>query len=210
MTLSLVGCEPDGKDRGGRAPADDATVPVVAWPDPVVDSIGLDPRSAYVERFWLPVLGPSATLLVRHLAERLERAPGGFDLDLDATARSLGLGGSGGRHSPFRRSILRCCRYGLARHTGPGALAVRRWVAPLTADQVRRLPADLRDAHRRWASSPQGLPADRLRVRGRLLALDLLAAGAEPGRVEAHLLGAGLHPAIAHECSSWAKRRLGR
>ncbi|MGH9299637.1 MAG: hypothetical protein ACRDZT_06945 [Acidimicrobiales bacterium] len=31
---------------------------VEAWPDPVVDEIGHDPRSSYVEIFWLPVLGP--------------------------------------------------------------------------------------------------------------------------------------------------------
>ncbi len=32
---------------------------VEAWPDPVIDQLGHDPRSAYVERFWLGVLGPS-------------------------------------------------------------------------------------------------------------------------------------------------------
>lgn len=30
------------------------------WPDEVIDALGHDPRSAYVERFWLGVLGPSA------------------------------------------------------------------------------------------------------------------------------------------------------
>lgn len=29
------------------------------WDDPVVDAIGHDPRSTYVERFWLALLGPS-------------------------------------------------------------------------------------------------------------------------------------------------------
>jgi len=32
-----------------------------AWEDPVVDALGHDPRSEYVERFWLPVLGPPST-----------------------------------------------------------------------------------------------------------------------------------------------------
>lgn len=35
------------------------TIAVEAWSDPVIDQLGHDPRSAYVERFWLPVLGPS-------------------------------------------------------------------------------------------------------------------------------------------------------
>ena len=33
--------------------------------DPVVDSLGFDPRSAYVEHFWLGVLGPSAIWAAR-------------------------------------------------------------------------------------------------------------------------------------------------
>lgn len=33
---------------------------VVPWNDPVCDQLGMDPRSAYVERFWLPLLGPTS------------------------------------------------------------------------------------------------------------------------------------------------------
>ncbi len=31
---------------------------IVAWTDPVIDTLGHDPRSWYVEQFWLPVIGP--------------------------------------------------------------------------------------------------------------------------------------------------------
>ena len=34
---------------------------IVRWADPVVDVVGHDLRSTYVERFWLPVLGPTTT-----------------------------------------------------------------------------------------------------------------------------------------------------
>src|ERR1700722_16066095 len=104
---------------------------VVAWIEPKIDALGIDARSHYVETFWLPVLGPSATWLLRRIADGLDRSPDGFELDLEETARALRLGGRGGRHSPFRRAILRCTRYGLARHAGKGVLAVRRTVAPL-------------------------------------------------------------------------------
>ncbi len=36
-----------------------ASLHIRPWPDPVIDRLGHDPRSAYVERFWLGVLGPS-------------------------------------------------------------------------------------------------------------------------------------------------------
>jgi len=34
------------------------TITVKPWHDPVVDVLGHDPRSRYVETFWLPALGP--------------------------------------------------------------------------------------------------------------------------------------------------------
>jgi hypothetical protein len=34
------------------------TLRVLPWPDPVIDQVGYDPRSRYVERFWLGILGP--------------------------------------------------------------------------------------------------------------------------------------------------------
>ena len=55
---------------------------VEAWPDPVIDELGHDPRSAYVERFWLGVLGPSTVWLLRRLADQFDRQPDGFELDL--------------------------------------------------------------------------------------------------------------------------------
>ena len=53
---------------------------VKPWPDPVLDVLGHDPRSWYAETFWLPTLGPTALLLMRHLADRFERTPEGVEL----------------------------------------------------------------------------------------------------------------------------------
>jgi hypothetical protein len=41
---------------------------VTPWIDPVVDGRGYAIYSSYVEVFWLPVLGPSATVLLQRLA----------------------------------------------------------------------------------------------------------------------------------------------
>ena len=54
-------------------------VRITPWPDPVLDVLGHDPRSWYVETFWLPTLGPTALLLLRHLADRFEEHPEGLD-----------------------------------------------------------------------------------------------------------------------------------
>ena len=91
-------------------PVDRDSLTIRAWPDPVIDQVGHDPRSAYVERFWLGVLGPSTTWLLRRMAAGLEAEPAGFELPLSETARALGLGGDG-RHSPFVRALTRCCQF---------------------------------------------------------------------------------------------------
>ena len=118
---------------------------VVAWVDPVVDALGFDPRSDYVELFWLGVIGPSTTWLMRRLAAGLDRSPEGFTLDLIETARALGIGGHGGlgsRNSPFARTLVRACQFGLAQPNG-AQLAVRRRLPPLNARQLERLPTRL-------------------------------------------------------------------
>jgi len=123
---------------------------LVRWSDPIVDARGYDPRSRYVETFWLPVLGPSATLLLRRFAMELEMAPSGVELDTDALARGLGLGVASGRRSPFRRALARCIRFGAARTLSAGTLAVRRRLAPVPTRHIAALPIALQDLHRTW------------------------------------------------------------
>src|SRR2546427_9798851 len=94
------------------------------WPDQVIDALGHDPRSAYVEQFWLGILGPSTTWLLRRLATGLEAEPAGFALPLADTARALGLGNQNGRHSPFIRALGRICQFDLAHLQTGDALAV--------------------------------------------------------------------------------------
>jgi len=119
--------------------------------DPVLDALGHDPRSAYVEQYWLSVLGPSAILLLRRLAAGIETHPDGFELDPAQWALELGLGAKGGKHGPFWRSIDRICRFGAAQRNGE-LLAVRRRLPPLNKRQIERLPNHLRRAHDRWAA----------------------------------------------------------
>ena len=103
-------------------PLPTATLSVEIWADPVIDQLGHDPRSAYVERFWLPIPGPSSVWLLRRIADGLDHNPEGFDLDLVATAQSLGVGMRGGRNAPLLRTVERCCRFGAARMHGRSSI----------------------------------------------------------------------------------------
>jgi hypothetical protein len=186
------------------------TLLVRPWPDPVIDEVGHDPRSPYVERFWLGVLGPTATWLLRRLVAGLEASPAGFELDLAATACELGLGRHSGQHSPFLRSIQRCCRFGACEQPDATSLRVRRKLPPLTRVQVERLPEHLRAAHERWVSR-QGpgteLAVEQLRNRARHLALSLLELGEDGEATERQLHRWRIHPAMAHDATAWAVAR---
>jgi hypothetical protein len=175
------------------------------WPDPVIDSLGHDPRSHYVETYWLSILGPSTTWLMRRLARGLEASPAGFTLSLDNTARALGLAATESRHSPFARALTRCVQFDLAQDRGDGVLAVRRKVPPLSRRQIVRLPDDLQKAHEEWqAGQLQSPSVESQRRRARQLALSLLELGEDLETSERQLMRWRFHPAMAHEAAAWA------
>ena len=141
-----------------------ATITVTIWHDPVVDPIGYPAASGYVEAFWLPIIGPSATWALRRLTGMATACPDGARLPLTELALSLGLGAGTGRNAPIVRTISRLVTFGLARLNPDGTLAVRARVAPLTNRHLLRLPPTLRAAHdkaiaTRAAAAPAPQPA---------------------------------------------------
>lgn len=184
------------------------TLAIRPWPDPVIDTVGHDPRSSYVEQFWLGILGPSTTWLIRRLATSLDAHPAGFTLPLSDTARALGLGDKGGRHSPFMRSLGRLCQFDLGQMEDETTLAVRRKVPPLNRRQVTRLPGALQADHERWQEEQLRIPAiEAQRRRCRRLALSLVELGEDLEGAERQLHRWKFHPALAHESAAWAWRR---
>lgn len=119
------------------------------WADPVLDTLGHDPRHAYFETFWVGIVGPSPAWLLRRMVTMLDAGVESIDaLDL---ARQIGWPSLGiGKNAPMRRAIARLCHFGLCRRDPDGTIAVRRRVPPLTLYQLHRLPPTLRGAHDVW------------------------------------------------------------
>ncbi len=181
---------------------------VTSWSDPVLERHGHDARSTYVEHFWLPILGPTTTLFLRHVAHRFDPAPEGFDLVLPDTARSLGLGQAGGRNTPFLRAVARAAKFRLVRLVGHDTLAVHQRLPPLTRTQLDRLPPSVQAIHQEWIAEAQRQPdVEQLRRRARRLALSLVEIGETDEQVERQLHRWQFHPALAHEALRWAHER---
>jgi hypothetical protein len=177
---------------------------IAPWPDPVIDQVGHDPRSAYVEQFWLGVLGPSTIWLLRRLAGRFEQQPEGFELDPIETGAALGLAARGGPQSPIRKSLDRGCTFGVARRDG-ATYQVRRKLPPLTRRQLQRLPESVQRAHTGWLERDVRRPvAGQVKLRARLLACALVELGDDYDDVEAQLHRWHFHPAVAHDAVRWA------
>jgi hypothetical protein len=170
---------------------------IVGWHDEVADPHGVHPCSRYVELYWLGIIGPSTTWLLRQLSYGLEVHPDGFDLNLTETARSLGLGERMGKNSPFRRALQRLCTFELARAHGPDGLAVRTRIPPLPLRHLNRLPDSLQSSHRRWLVEQQLPEPEQMRRRAYRLAAGLASAGRNRAEIECQLGRWHFHPALA-------------
>ncbi|MDE0928630.1 MAG: hypothetical protein OSA06_07715 [Acidimicrobiales bacterium] len=177
------------------------------WEDPLVDRLGYDPRSAYAETYWLGILGPSASWLLRHLATGFDQHPNGFDLELPDTAMSIGLRLNGGRHAPFMRTLGRLCQFRMARQSGPASLQVRRFMPPLTLLQLERLPVTLRNRHQKLMEASLEGPDAQQQRRARHLALTLLFLGEDLAAIERQLNSWRFSPEVCTEAARWAMQR---
>ncbi len=189
------------------------SISVQPWPDPILDAVGHDPRSLYVETFWLPILGPTSVLLLRLLAQRFDREGDRIELPVIETSQALGIGTRAGESSPLRRTIARLARFEIAcRQEGQAGpvLAVRRAVPPLDSRHLRRLPAHLQHAHDDWAHARLGEPPLLdARRNARRMAYAAMELGDDVEQAERALFGAGFHPAICRESAMWAWERRG-
>ncbi len=188
----------------------------------MIDTLGHDPRSLYVEMFLLPTLGPTTLLLARHLAQRFDREPEGFPLDLMETSLALGLGPREGANSPVARALVRLAQFDLARAQGAAAARppgdarrrlttrpaavwqVRQAFPPVNRRHLKRLPPSLQSTLSSWTAVHL---ADAARQRARRVAFVLLETGEAPDLVERALLRAGFSPSLCHEATAWAAAR---
>ena len=131
----------------------DALIHIVPWKDSLVEQGGYAIDDPYIEMFWLPILGPTATWLIRRLAGGLQQEPDGYTVDMVDLARGIGVNYTPGRHNPFARALSRCTMFGAAQQIAVQphrTIAVRSVLPQLPVRHLSRLPHPLRIAHHDW------------------------------------------------------------
>jgi hypothetical protein len=177
---------------------------VEPWVDPLIDALGHDPKSPYVERFWLGVLGPSATWLLRSISYGFDATPLGFNLSQSGTARVLGLGDRTGRYSPLQRAITRLCTFEFAYYRSE-TLVVRTRVPWLEQRQVARLSPELQQEHALWEDVEYQASADAaIRRRAASVAMSTIRSGGTESDLRRVLSRQSISADVINEVSTWA------
>ncbi len=167
-------------------------IAVTAWHDPIVDEHGHDPRSIYVEKFFLPVIGPTGSLVLRRLADTLDLHPDGIEIDLADLAQQMGLSYRPGNNSPFARALQRLVMFGLAHHTAHG-IAVRRRIPSVPQRHLNRMPVSLQAEHQALDTT---VTLDDF-SRAHTIAQAMRSTGDSPTRIERQLVAIGTPATVA-------------
>lgn len=133
-----------GQGNRGKARPKPEILNFRTWEDPVADPFGHDPCSLYVELYWLPVLGPTAILLLRRLHILLKQNSGSFSIPRNQLALEMGIAQWHGPNSPFGRSLKRCCDFSLLHPQSGGLVYVRQRIPNLPPRLSHRLPARIK------------------------------------------------------------------
>lgn len=115
---------------------------VTTFTDTDTERWGHPVRSAYTEMFWLPIIGPTTSWLLR----RLQVGDVVVPVPLGLLSLSMGVGVAGGINAPVIRSLSRLVEYGLA-VVDEDRFSVTTHVPRLSAKQLVRLPGPFRQQH---------------------------------------------------------------
>jgi hypothetical protein len=114
----------------------------------------MDLNGDYLEYVWLPIIGPTATFIVRRFGRLLgepdqrRRASVGRA----ALAAGIGVGDKGGRNSPLMRALDRLERFGFIDRDDLH-ISVTPVIRPVSAQMLDRLPGPSLAVHRAVTSS---------------------------------------------------------
>lgn len=174
-----------------------------SWRDIDLESRGYDPRSTYVEKFWLPFLGPSTVVLMRRITELLEENPHGFSVELSDLSQMIGLGTNISKHSSLQKTLNRLLIFELARVMPSSALSMRIKLPPLPTRYFSRLPETLQREHTDDFESQSAGDMEGIRARARSLAISLANLGHDRPSIEKQLLSWRFHPSVCYETLNW-------
>lgn len=115
-----------------------AIITVERWHDPLIEQLGYPVEGDHVQTYWLPVLGPSAIVLARHLGLLMRpHLPNPWTGTAGELSRAVGLGGA---TSSLVRTLHRLRQFEMASCTNESDWCLRLEFPPLSRRHLARLP----------------------------------------------------------------------
>ncbi len=164
--------------------------------DATLSFFGYDP---YIEAFWLPAVGPTATWLINSLCLRALITSDTFSLSASELSTCVGTGMREGHSSPVHKQLTRLCQVGIFQEINASEYLVPRTIAPFTSYHARKLTDSQRNEHDQWMNRLNVSPLDTQRRRAQYLLTRLETIGLSESTIHSTLHGTGLHPSIIGE-----------
>ena len=105
------------------------------------------PTSVYVERYWLPIIGPSCLMILRATQDLVDRYPNPLGPYIEMEAQELGhhFGTRSARR--FLGKLTRLQDFGLANEVAPDMWFIASRIPNLTTKQAQTLPPAMANDH---------------------------------------------------------------
>lgn len=153
----------------------------------------------YIETFWLPALGPTASLLINELSLRALISKDTQIISTRGLSQKIGVGARAGRSSPINKQLTRLVNAGIVQHIAENEYMVPRSIKPLSKYMLGRLNSDLVLEHDSWICRLSISPLSTQRRRAKALTSRLEIMGLNQSTIREILSSSGLHPSVIGE-----------
>lgn len=150
----------------------------------------------YIETFWLPVLGPTATWLMNELCFQALTSSGSFTIPTHEMSLRVGTGSREGTSSPVVKQLSRLCQAHVVYRYSQSEYLVPRTIEPVKKPLILKLSDEQLARHEKWMDRLQTSPAETQKKRVRALVTRLEMMGSSEATISTALLSTGLHPSI--------------
>lgn len=173
-------------------------IPIQPNSNSTISFLGNDP---YIEKFWLPILGPTATLLLNDLMTKALMNTEAFQSTIGELSMTTGVGNREGHSSPIVKNLKRLCDFGLISYYNE-MYYVPTNIEVMSSDKLRKLNYLLQSEHKVWIDRLNENPLLAQRQKGRFLFATLTLKLSNNQQIQCALSRSGLHPSIIGELTN--------
>ncbi len=149
----------------------------------------------YIERFWQPFLGPSATGLL-NIASMEAHTASQFRYSLQELSRRIGTGLRSGQSSPVAKQLSRLCQFQLMTKISNDHYVVQSHIPALNDGYVRKLHSREAHYHESWIARLTSRPSATQQRKAGHLVMSMTMMGYDITTIRAAISRSGLHPSI--------------